>query len=174
MDFHLENDVALVPALVAEVQDYLAWMNFLDRPARVRLGVALEEALLNAMIHGNLDVSSSLKQQSEQQYRQLIESRRTEAPYRNRRVHFVARLRSGRAVFTVADRGSGYEPDLLPDPTDPANLEKVSGRGLLLIRTFMDDVKFNRKGNRITMVKFDLTKPFPNRQGRRTSRKTLE
>jgi anti-sigma regulatory factor (Ser/Thr protein kinase) len=89
-------------------------------------------------------------------------------------VHFIARLRPGRAVFTVADRGAGYEPDLLPDPTDPANLEKVSGRGLLLIRTFMDDVKFNRKGNRITMVKFDLTKPFSNRQGRRGSRKALE
>ena len=41
----------------------------------------------------------------------------------------------------------------LPDPTDPANIEKVSGRGLLLIRTFMDEVHHNKTGNEITMIK---------------------
>jgi anti-sigma regulatory factor (Ser/Thr protein kinase) len=41
----------------------------------------------------------------------------------------------------------------LPDPTDPANLGKSSGRGLFLIRTFMDEVSFNETGNEITMIK---------------------
>ncbi|MEC7430440.1 MAG: ATP-binding protein [Planctomycetota bacterium] len=41
----------------------------------------------------------------------------------------------------------------MPDPTDPANLERVSGRGLLLIQTFMDKVEFNEQGNRITLFK---------------------
>jgi anti-sigma regulatory factor (Ser/Thr protein kinase) len=58
------------------------------------------------------------------------------------------------ATFSVRDEGSGFDPALLPDPTDPANLGRVSGRGLLLIHTFMDRVEHNEKGNQIVMTKF--------------------
>ena len=61
-------------------------------------------------------------------------------------------------TFTVRDEGPGFDPSKLPDPTDPANLEKISGRGLLLMRTFMDEVRFNATGNEVTMVK---TNPSP-------------
>lgn len=54
---------------------------------------------------------------------------------------------------TVEDEGPGFDPTKLPDPTDPANLDRVSGRGLLLIQTFMDEVKFNDRGNRISLYK---------------------
>ena len=57
------------------------------------------------------------------------------------------------AVFVVRDEGNGFDPSQLPDPTDPANLERVSGRGLLLIQTFMDQVEHNERGNEITMRK---------------------
>jgi len=57
------------------------------------------------------------------------------------------------AVYTIRDEGPGYDPASLPDPADPLNLEKVSGRGLLLIRTFMHEVLHNRQGNEIIMVK---------------------
>ena len=55
-------------------------------------------------------------------------------------------------TFFVRDEGPGFDPNKLPDPTDPANLEKVSGRGLLLMKTFMDEVTFNATGNQVTMV----------------------
>ena len=54
---------------------------------------------------------------------------------------------------SVHDEGPGFDPTSLPDPTDPANLARVSGRGLLLIQTFMDKVEFNEQGNRITLFK---------------------
>jgi anti-sigma regulatory factor (Ser/Thr protein kinase) len=57
------------------------------------------------------------------------------------------------AVFVVRDEGPGFDPTSLPDPTDPINLERVSGRGLLLIQTFMDHVEHNETGNQITMIK---------------------
>ena len=57
------------------------------------------------------------------------------------------------AVFVVRDEGPGFDPNSLPDPTDPENLLKPSGRGIMLIRTFMDAVSFNEKGNEVTMVK---------------------
>jgi anti-sigma regulatory factor (Ser/Thr protein kinase) len=53
----------------------------------------------------------------------------------------------------MRDEGPGFDPKELPDPTDPENLLKLSGRGILLMRTFMDDVKFNDRGNEVTMVK---------------------
>jgi anti-sigma regulatory factor (Ser/Thr protein kinase) len=57
------------------------------------------------------------------------------------------------ATITIRDEGPGFDPSSLPDPTDPENIGKISGRGLLLIRTFMDDVRFNETGNEITLVK---------------------
>ena len=53
----------------------------------------------------------------------------------------------------VRDEGPGFNPGDVPDPTDPANLERESGRGLLLMRTFMDDVQFSQHGNQVTLVK---------------------
>ena len=52
----------------------------------------------------------------------------------------------------MRDEGRGFDYHGLPDPCDPENLTKASGRGVLLIRTFMDDVSFNERGNEITMV----------------------
>lgn len=153
LEFLLENDPAMIPTLVADVQDHMALLGFGDKSARVRLGVALEEALLNAMIHGNLEISSALKQEDDDLYRRTIEERRHKRPYNRRRLRFRVRLRPHHAEFVVSDSGPGFDPGQLPDPTDPANLEKVSGRGLLLIRTFMDEVRFNSKGNRIRMLK---------------------
>ena len=55
--------------------------------------------------------------------------------------------------FVIRDEGPGFDLSGLPDPTDPENLAKVSGRGLLLINAFMDEVRHNDQGNEITMVK---------------------
>ena len=69
------------------------------------------------------------------------------------RVYVTVRMSRVEAVFMIRDEGPGFDPASLPDPTDPANLERVSGRGLLLIQTFMDKVEHNETGNQITMVK---------------------
>jgi hypothetical protein len=59
----------------------------------------------------------------------------------------------GQITYVVRDEGPGFDPSILPDPTDPANLEQVGGRGLLLIRTFMNKVYHNERGNEITLIK---------------------
>ena len=56
-------------------------------------------------------------------------------------------------TYIIRDEGPGFDHTDLPNPTDPENLTKLSGRGLLLIRTFMDHVEFNNTGNEITLVK---------------------
>src|SRR5262249_9082757 len=102
---------------------------------------------------GNLEVSSDLRQQGDEPYHRLAEERRRQPPYRERRIRFTARITRDKATFVIRDEGPGFDPARLPDPTDPANLGRVGGRGLLLIRTFMDEVYFNATGNEITLVK---------------------
>ena len=53
----------------------------------------------------------------------------------------------------VKDQGKGFDPAKLPDPTDPANIEQACGRGLLLIRTFFDEVSHSPSGNEIIMIR---------------------
>ena len=158
-EFVLDNDPALIPALVAQVQEQLSPLKLCDQNGVIRVGVALEEAILNAMYHGNLEVSSQLRQEDEGHFHKLIEDRRQTPPFSKRRLVVQAQLTPEQAHFAVADDGPGFDPNTLPDPTDPANLERVGGRGLLLIRTFMDEVTFNAAGNRISFIKRRDAKP---------------
>ena len=66
---------------------------------------------------------------------------------------FGAKISKEEIRFTIADEGAGFNPTGLPNPFEPENLDKVTGRGMLLIRTFMDLVEHNENGNQITMVK---------------------
>jgi anti-sigma regulatory factor (Ser/Thr protein kinase) len=70
-----------------------------------------------------------------------------------------ARLSRRQAVYVIRDEGPGFDPSTSPDSTDPVNLERTTGRGLLLIRSYMDGVAFNRAGNRITLTKRRTTPP---------------
>ncbi len=151
--YALENDPALVPPLVAALQEQVGQLGLCDDTAKIRVGVALEESLLNGLYHGNLEVSSELRQDDGDAFTELARRRRDEEPFAARRLWVTAKLSRTEAIFVIRDEGNGFDPSKLPDPTDPANLGRIGGRGLLLIRTFMDDVRFNDKGNEITLVK---------------------
>ena len=85
--------------------------------------------------------------------RRVIEQRNMHAPFRNRHVYLTTQLTRAKATFVIRDEGPGFDTSTLPDPTSPENVDKTNGRGLFLIRTFMDEVRFNDAGNEITMVK---------------------
>jgi CheY-like chemotaxis protein/anti-sigma regulatory factor (Ser/Thr protein kinase) len=156
-DFVLENDSTLVAPLLALVEETLARLHP-DRTERVRLGIALHEAVLNAIYHGNLEVSSELRQDDEGIFHARAEARRREEPYAGRRVRVGVRLSRAETTYVVQDEGPGFDPQALPNPADPANIERIGGRGLLLIRTFMDEVYHDARGSTITMVKRHGTK----------------
>jgi CheY-like chemotaxis protein len=152
-DFLLPNDLAHVAPLVSHLQQNLTRMRICDENGLIRVAVALREALSNAILHGNLELSSDLRAEDGDAYYELMMQRRQEEPYEDRYVHVNAKESRTEAVYVIRDEGRGFDPSTLPDPTDPANVEKVTGRGLLLIRTFMDEVRHNKEGNEITMVK---------------------
>jgi CheY-like chemotaxis protein/anti-sigma regulatory factor (Ser/Thr protein kinase) len=149
--FELDNDVTRVTPLVGFLEGSLR--RSMDETALLQVGVALREAVVNAMYHGNLEVSSSLREGDDRAFQALIAERQKQLPYAARRVHVTARTTRDDVTYVVTDEGPGFDPSSLPDPTDPAQLEKEHGRGLLLIRTFMDEVSHNARGNEITMVK---------------------
>jgi CheY-like chemotaxis protein len=151
--FLLDNDPARVPPLIGYLEGVASALHPRDRTERLRVGVALSEALLNAIQHGNLELSSDLRQEDEAVFRDLGEERRRQPPYRDRRVHVRASLSRSEAVYVVEDEGPGFDPATVPDPTDPANLERIGGRGLMMIRTFMDEVEHSEDGKRITLRK---------------------
>jgi serine/threonine-protein kinase RsbW len=59
--------------------------------------------------------------------------------------------------ITVSDEGEGFKPDRIPDPTLPENIEELSGRGVFLMKKLADSIKFNEKGNSVTMSFKEVT-----------------
>lgn len=148
----LPNDPAVLRPMVARLQDALAAMGLCGERRRLRAGVAFEEALTNALYHGNLEVSSDLRDGPDPgAYTRLAAERRAIPPYRDRRIRVRTELSRAAGAITIQDEGPGFAPANLPDPTDPDNMGRACGRGLLLIRTFVDGVTFNPAGNAITL-----------------------
>ncbi len=92
------------------------------------LFVALDEAFVNAVKHGNRNDTTKL-------------------------LRITAELSAHEAIFTVEDEGAGFDVREIPDPRDSANLFKSSGRGVLLIYNIMDEVEYSERGTRLRMVK---------------------
>ena len=151
--FSLANDPSLIPSLVDYVQTLMRSIGLCDESDVIRISIAFEEALRNGMYHGNLELTSEQREGDAAAYERLLAERTASLPYAARKLVVNINVTSHQARFIVRDEGRGFDPSKLPDPTDPENLEKVSGRGLLLMRTFMDEVSFNDAGNEVTMVK---------------------
>ena len=151
--FVLDNDITYIPPLVNYLQEQIALMRILDESQLIRIGIALSEALTNAIHHGNLELDSEWRQNDEEKYFKIAEERRCIKPYSDRRVRMVATLSDREVRFVIDDEGPGFAVDELRDPTEEFNMDRMGGRGLLLIRSFMDEVTHNAAGNSITLIK---------------------
>jgi len=151
--YELESDLSLIPPAVRAVRESLTGWRRYDESGALRVAIAFEEALLNAFYHGNLEVESVLREGDPNGYYELAKRRCHELPYSERKVIVDFAITPQEVRFRIADEGPGFDPDSLPDPTDPENIARASGRGLLLIHTFMDEVAHNARGNEIAMLK---------------------
>ena len=101
---------------------------------RFAVQLALEEAMANAIRHGNSGDPS-------------------------KRVIVEFRVDPESVCISVQDEGRGFKPDTVPDPTLDENIEKPFGRGVMLMRVYMSEVRYNPAGNRVTMTKRRSTRP---------------
>ncbi|CAN5519024.1 MAG: ATP-binding protein [Pyrinomonadaceae bacterium] len=127
IEFELPSDLALMNGVLQYLLERLGKLGLI-KPERSNLFIALDEAFVNAVKHGNKNDPTKL-------------------------VRITAELTPKEASFTVEDEGEGFNVQDIPDPCDPANLFKSSGRGVLLIYNIMDEVEYNAQGNRVKMVK---------------------
>jgi DNA-binding response OmpR family regulator len=151
--FMLENDSLLLDVLVVHLLDRMKQLNLCEQNERTSVGVALKEALKNALYHGNLELDSDLLDQGSFEYEAAADRNRNIAPYKDRRIHVDAKITHQDAVFRVRDEGPGFNCRNLPDPNDPSSLDGSCGRGIVLMRTFMDEVEYNDRGNVVTLTK---------------------
>jgi YesN/AraC family two-component response regulator len=128
-----------------------------------QVAICLQECLTNAIIHGNFAVDSSLKEKDWTAFDSLIKKREDSPIYRNKKVTVLFQHTPKLMRFTVTDEGDGFDPANLPDPANPESWLKLSGRGILFIRSYMDEVHWNGCGNVIAMTKYlDQVTILPN------------
>ena len=151
--FVLENDLDLIASLVSYLTAVLRDSGMFGETDRHGISTALDEALTNAYYHGNLEVSSVVRKHDARAYRALAEERRKAPPYRDRRILVRVALTDDEARFEITDEGQGFDVGGVPDPTLPENLARPSGRGIFLMRTFLDEVTYNETGNQVTLLK---------------------
>lgn len=147
----LPNDRSRIAPTIDYLQKLMDAMGNFGGSHAMHLQVALDEALSNAIIHGNLEVSSTLRERDDTSYDDLIAERAQTQPYSDRRVTVDVSLDSEAAVFVIRDEGPGFDISSLPDPHDPENLLRSSGRGITLMHAFLDDVSYNDCGNEVTL-----------------------
>ena len=126
-EFLASSDLAVVQKTSAKILAFLKPLALSD-VCRFDIRLCLEEAMINAIKHGNhFD--------------------------KNTKVHLIVEYDRKSVCVTVKDQGRGFDPIELPDCTKRSNLWKCRGRGIYLIHQLMDEVKYNRKGNCVQMVK---------------------
>ncbi len=151
--FVFHNDLGLIQELVVHLQELLRCLPLGDEIERLRMGIAVEEALKNAYYHGNLEVGATVGRVDHQAYAELAAQRRFEEPFRERRIHLRARISRDEAVFVVRDEGPGFDASQLAGMVDFVDDERSAGRGTRLMHAIMDEVTYNTAGNEVTLTK---------------------
>jgi anti-sigma regulatory factor (Ser/Thr protein kinase) len=150
--FELTNDPAMIPPLADLVQRFLASMGLCDPTDTIRIGLALEEAVRNALYHGNLELGSEARDAAWQRGGEAFEHRRQKAPYDRRLITVDVHISLTEARFHVRDEGPGFDTAELAAHHDPARWDHA-GRGYRLMCAFMDEVAYNAQGNEVTLIK---------------------
>jgi CheY-like chemotaxis protein len=151
--FVLHNDPSLIPLLLGYLQQVLRCVQLEDELDRLRIRLAVEEALLNGLYRGNLEISPQLQHSDREAFNQTIGTRSAEPPYRDRRVHVSWTIAREGITVVVTDDGSGFDAAASANREENVDFDTLFGRGLLIMRTFMDEIRYNAAGNEVTLIK---------------------
>ncbi|WP_018341836.1 ATP-binding protein [Cytophaga aurantiaca] len=122
----LVENIRIVESFIDNVKDTFE----IDDDIYGNIMVAITESVNNAIRHGNNQDNK-------------------------KNVTLTASCTENVLVFTVEDEGLGFNPDTLPDPTAPENLEKIGGRGIFLMKHLADEVKFSNEGRKVELTFFN-------------------
>ena len=123
----IDNDRHQAQSLMDEIMSKVEALGY-DDHACFAIRLSLDEGLSNAINHGNAN-----------------------DPSKHVDVAYVVNSKEMRV--SIADEGQGFKPSEVPDPTEDVNLERPCGRGVVLMKAYMSEVEYNRRGNQVTLVK---------------------
>ncbi len=153
--FLFRSDELDVPSLVSHLTDRLVPMGFASTSNLDVIGMALHEALVNALEHGNLELESALKGDlfvQEDPYSKLREVRMADPVYAGRLIEVRLAMDTERFEVEISDEGPGFDTTLTSPLAKGSDMGSHCGRGLPMIFLVMDEVHFNDKGNQIRLV----------------------
>ncbi len=157
--FSIPNDGELINTISFKLTKDLVPSGLFNYTTSENIGLSIKEALTNSMFHGNLEIDSSLRDKGGiSKFNEEIEKRRVIAPYNERIVKITYEFTPDYVSYEIADQGQGFDYQILPDPRDPENFFKNSGRGLLIIRIHMDEVSWSDSGRVIKMKKYKINR----------------
>lgn len=157
--FELPNKLSVLTTAIDLTMQLAAGMQLLSGTDRYRVWTALQHAATNALYRGNLELTREQWHQSSSEEEQadapppIVTERLESAPYKDRKIHYDARLMRDLIRIAIRDEGRGFDTSHVADESSPRALSTDSGRGLVLMRNFMDKVTFNAKGNEVIMIK---------------------
>lgn len=154
--FELPNDASMVSTLANFLIQVTAGMDLFPSMENVRLAIAIEQALYNAMFRGNLQFSHSQYSPDEDIdfdgiEPKIVSERRAKEPFASRTVMLSACISRKGVEVTIKDQGDGFDTSIVPKDGSTVNMQH--GRGLLMMITHMDEVHFNDRGNEVRMLK---------------------
>ncbi len=157
--FALPNKMQLLSTAIDLTMQLAAGMRLLSGVDRYRVGTALQHAASNAIYRGNLELThEQWRQTSHEEGEQsplaaIVAERMSQSPYKERLVHYDVRLMRDLIRIVIRDEGPGFDTSKITMENDTHAMSAEHGRGLVLVRNFMDKVSFNSSGNEITLIK---------------------
>lgn len=132
--------------------------SFTDETSMNQIRIGLREIIVNAIEHGNLNISYSEKsvKSMECTYLQYVIDRQNDELYKDRRVHINYELTEDKVIYHIQDDGDGFDihSTLKNIKENPESLELAHGRGIIMILNIFDEVDYNEKGNSVKLIKY--------------------
>jgi len=157
LHFTMHNELALIRPVSLFLCRKAARLGLCHGEREKWAAIAIQEALLNALYHGNLELSTDDLRRARYQLLVgdrvdcILERQRT-LPFMQRLIHISAVLSRSEAHFVVRDEGPGFDYVVCtPLVIDDGEVSRPTGRGLQRMFSFMDDVRFNEAGNQVTL-----------------------
>ncbi len=154
--YHIPSDPKFTLPLIELITYKVSKIGICDQFELMNLRLALDEALTNAIVHGNLNIKSHSKGATLEdlvEFNKMVSYKIQEESYRSRKVKILSHIKRDLAYYEVEDEGEGFDWRSLPTTLDESEMLANHGRGLILIRSFMTHVSFNEKGNCIKLTK---------------------
>lgn len=152
-EYIVSNDFFNIDRLVyAMTAEFMLFIKFSDLE-KMRVGIS--EMLTNSIEHGNLEITAEEKFKATEAgtYYELLDARLDNENLAKRTTHISIDFRDEILTVIITDQGKGFDTTSFPDPTDTEQLLKLHGRGIFITRMYFSEIKYNQKGNEVTLIK---------------------